>query len=280
MPGTPGWRGGAASRTFTVAIAGDLLDELDESFHVNLSNPVGSGIADGQALGRITDNDTATISIANAPVTEGDAGNVSAPFVVSLSAPSVLPISVQYRHAHHRVGPDRHGLRGERRRGAVRAGRNVTRHRGARGGRPAGRETFTVALTSPANATLGDARGVATIADNDDPPAIAIADASVVEGNSGSRVVSLTVTLSAPSGQIVRVDYATAAGTATEGDDYRAAAGRVSFQPGITSRTITIRVNGDGVVEGPSRSSCGCRRRRRDDRRRRNGRVDRGRRGS
>ena len=50
---------------------------------------------------------------------------------------------------------------------------------------------------------------------------------------------------------VVRVDYATAAGTATEGDDFRAEAGRVSFQPGVTSRTITIRVNGDGLVEGP-----------------------------
>ena len=43
---------------------------------------------------------------------------------------------------------------------------------------------------------------------------LAIDDVAVTEGNSGTTAATFTVTLSAPSGDAVTVDYATADGTA------------------------------------------------------------------
>ena len=62
-------------------------------------------------------------------------------------------------------------------------------------------ETFTVELSSPANATIADGSGVATITDDDAPPTLSIDDVSVTEGNAGTTTATFTVTLSAASGQ-------------------------------------------------------------------------------
>ena len=73
---------------------------------------------------------------------------------------------------------------------------------------------------------------------------------TVVEGNTGTKSVTFTVTLSAASDAPVTVTYATADGTATlAGGDYRAASGTVTFAPGQTSKTITVLVNGDRLAE-------------------------------
>ena len=37
----------------------ELIDELDETFVVNLSGPVGAGISDAQGVGTIVDDDDA-----------------------------------------------------------------------------------------------------------------------------------------------------------------------------------------------------------------------------
>jgi hypothetical protein len=70
----------------------------------------------------------------------------------------------------------------------------------------------------------------------------------VTEGHSGSSVI-LTLTLSAPSGQTVRVQFATADNTAAAGADYQTRVGEVVFAPGITTRTIPITIVGDRVAE-------------------------------
>ena len=73
-------------------------------------------------------------------------------------------------------------------------------------------ETFTVGLSSPTNATLADATGAGTITDDDGPPGMSIGDVTVAEGNSGTTTANFTVTLAAPSANTVSVAYATADG--------------------------------------------------------------------
>ena len=81
------------------------------------------------------------------------------------------------------------------------------------------------------------------------PPSLKISDATVTEGNAGTRNAAFTVTLSAPSDQPITVRYATADGTARAGADYQAAAGTLTFAPGETSKTVAVPVVGDRVVE-------------------------------
>ena len=73
------------------------------------------------------------------------------------------------------------------------------------------------------------------------------------EGNSGSQDVTFGVSLSAASGKSVQVHWATADGTATQPGDYAAAAGDLTFAPGETSKSVTVHVNGDTVVEPDER---------------------------
>lgn len=81
------------------------------------------------------------------------------------------------------------------------------------------------------------------------PPAISVGDATVTEGNTGTRTATFVVTLSDPSAQPVTVQYATANGTATAGGDYQARSGTLTFAPGETSKTITVPVLGDRLAE-------------------------------
>ncbi|MCP4658851.1 MAG: hypothetical protein GY856_25855, partial [bacterium] len=84
-------------------------------------------------------------------------------------------------------------------------------------------------------------------------PRISIGDATVEEGDAGTVGASFPVTLSCPTDQEVRVEYATTDDTAIAGSDYQAAAGTVTFQPGETSRHVTVEVKGDPDGEATER---------------------------
>ena len=73
-------------------------------------------------------------------------------------------------------------------------------------------EQFSVNLSGATNASIADAAGSGTIANDDPVPSISIADMSVTEGNSGTKTAAFTLTLSSASGQTVTVSYATANG--------------------------------------------------------------------
>jgi hypothetical protein len=80
-------------------VSGDVIDELDETFNVNLSN--GSiGITDTQGAGTITDDDTATLSIDDVSVTEGNSGTVNAVFTVTKTLQSSQNVTVDYATAN------------------------------------------------------------------------------------------------------------------------------------------------------------------------------------
>ena len=89
-----------------------------------------------------------------------------------------------------------------------------------------------------------------------------VADASVVEGDGGTRKVSATVTLSTPSTSAVKVKYAVVSSgygspgsTATDGDDFMETPTRTltfGVKPSgftATSATITATVDGDTGIE-------------------------------
>jgi len=81
------------------------------------------------------------------------------------------------------------------------------------------------------------------------PPAISISDVTVTEGDTGTVQAIFTLTLSASSSQTVTVDYATGDETATSPDDYTQVSGTLTFNPGETTKNITVTVNGDTLNE-------------------------------
>ncbi len=82
------------------------------------------------------------------------------------------------------------------------------------------------------------------------PPSASLgADQSTVEGFA-SHALTFAITLSAADARAIAVDWRTADGSATAGEDYRAASGQVTFAPGQTTAFISVDVLGDSVREG------------------------------
>ena len=76
-----------------------------------------------------------------------------------------------------------------------------------------------------------------------------VTDVSVSEPASGTAVATFTVSLEAAATQTVTVNYDTADGTALAGDDYNAASGTITFNPGQQTRTVAVFVLADSFNE-------------------------------
>ena len=107
-------------------------------------------------------------------------------------------------------------------------------------------ESFSLRLSAPVNAVLGDALGVGRITDDDDLPMLSVLGATASESD-GS--VDFDLTLSAPSGREVSVQIRTDDGTAVHGRDYGAVLGEVRFAAGETHRVVGVPVTDDTVDE-------------------------------
>ncbi|MCL4297229.1 MAG: DNRLRE domain-containing protein [Anaerolineae bacterium] len=249
--GTLTFAPGVTSQPVTVLVQGDLLDEPDETFFVNLSGAVNATIADNQGLGAITDDDAApSLSINDVTVTEGNAGTVNAVFTVSLSAASAQTITVNFASANN----------------TATAPADYTPVSGTLTFIPGITsqsvtvlvqgdtldeldETFFVNLSGAVNATIADGQGLGTITDDDGAPSLSINDVTVTEGNTGTVNAVFTVSLSAASAQTITVNFATANNTATAPADYITTGGTVTFAPGQTTQPITVTVQGDVLDE-------------------------------
>jgi large repetitive protein len=174
-------------------------------------------------------------SVSDVSVSEGNAGNQHAAVVVSLSARSNKTVTVNYATAN----------------GTAMAGSDYTAASGKLTFAPGetrksilvpvtgdrqieSDESFVVNLSPDRNARI--ARGQATVTILDDEPRISIADA----WNYWDPTFTFTVRLSAPSDEVVTVDFETYDGSAWAGIDYVATSGTLTFAPGVTSATITV----------------------------------------
>ncbi|MEH2062181.1 MAG: DUF4347 domain-containing protein, partial [Nostoc sp.] len=118
-------------------------------------------------------------------------------------------------------------------------------------------EDITVTLsnpnltTAPENSTITNSSATVSIINDDNQPTISISDVSVTEGNTGTTTnANFTITLSNPSFQQVSVNYNTNDGTANVADsDYNSGLGTITFNPGETSKTLSIGVIGDQKFE-------------------------------
>jgi hypothetical protein len=165
---------------------------VNESFAVNLSAPVGAGVADAVGVGTISDDDTPRISIANASVTEGNFGTANAVFGVTLSAQNGQTVTVCYATADgSATAPDDYVATA----GTLTfdLGQTVKQIVVPVVGDTAIEipETFSLNLADPTNATFADPAAQGTITDND-TVTVSIGNASVTEANAGTRDAVLT----------------------------------------------------------------------------------------
>jgi MSHA biogenesis protein MshQ len=176
--GTLNIASGATTGTIAVTLCGETMFELDETFIVTLGTPVNATLgAPSSATGTITNDDSQPIVsiIANASVDEGNSGTTPLPFALTLSNASYLPVTVGYATSDGTAT------------GGASCASNIDYIAATSGsatiaaGSTAGsivvsvcgdtlaevNETFTVTLSSPVNASLGNATGTGTIGGDD-----------------------------------------------------------------------------------------------------------------
>jgi hypothetical protein len=191
---------GQTSRTFTVTLNGDTTVETNESFNVVLSDTSGASAYDAVALGTLVNDDGPTLSVGDASVAEGDAGTRTITFPVTLSTPAAVPVTYGITTADAgAVAPADYqakSLVGE----TIPAGQQGRTFSVVVNGDTAiePNEAFQVKLSAPTGATIFDPAALGTVL-NDDGPALSIANASIAEGNSGTRSLVFTVTLAHPA---------------------------------------------------------------------------------
>ncbi len=234
--GTVTFPPGSTSQSIAIAVNGDTAPESNETFQIMLSAPVNAGIADGQGIGTIVNDDASAASI-SAPVSAPGGTNVA---VTVSNGPGNRLDWIALRSGG--VNRDWWYLNGTRippATGVTNAVLSLPL--------PAGPGTYEFRLleNDGPNVLATSGSVTATV-----PPLINIDNVTVAEGNSGSTTATFTVTLSAASAQTVTVSYATANGTATAGSDYTPATGTLSFAPGVLSQTLAVAVIGDTNQEG------------------------------
>ncbi|MBI3840204.1 MAG: hypothetical protein HY288_19960 [Planctomycetia bacterium] len=251
---------GQLTRLITVVANGDLVNEANEKFDVNLttSEPASKvTIADAQGVGTLV-NDIAgpIVSISNVSLGEGDSGSTPFVFTVSLSAASGQDITVAYTTVDGTATTAGSDYVGQASTLTFTAGTTVQLITVTVNGDTLNEanETFKVNLTGATIATISATQGSATgTILNDDPlPSVSIVSTfSHAEGDSGSTPFVINVSLSTISGQQVTVAYSTADGTAkVSSNDYQATSGVLTFNPGVTSQGVTVMVKGDLFQEG------------------------------
>jgi len=204
--------------------------------HAFLLNPVAPG--------------TPVVNIGDASVTEGHTGTRAVTFTATLSNSSSLPVTVSYGTVNGSAvaGNDYQATSGSVTFDPGQTSKTISvLVNGERVGEP--NETFVVSLSLVSgNAIIADGQAVGTI--QDDEPRITINDVSKNEGQNNTTPFAFSVTISPTSDVAVNLAFATADGSAKSVDDYQVTSGSLTFNPGETSKTITVGVVGDKKLEG------------------------------
>lgn len=193
------------------------------------------------------------VSIGDASVIEGSAGARYLRFPLSLrSAPGSKPVTVYWATAPGTAGSSDFG-----------AGKGKMVFKGTQV-----HKTISVKVTPDTKIESNETmyalvagvdggrnyreRGVGTIVD-DDPGSgvrLAVSDARVVEGNSGTRSLVVPVTLTNPAAGNVVISYATQAGSAGAGTDFTSKSGTATIKSAKRFTNLSIRILANSVPEG------------------------------
>ncbi|MDF3606731.1 Calx-beta domain-containing protein [Paracoccus sp. DMF-8] len=255
LAGTVTFTPGQTTATLRIRADSESQDEMDESVHLELSNPNGArfeGLNTSiSAVGWVLDNDgpgnNHAIEVSNPIVVEGTG---QALFTISLSQPYAEDRSFTYR-THD---------------GSAVAGSDYVARTGTvtfLAGQTEAVVAVNIVNNNIAEATenfflsvegahgVAGATGTARIQDTDGPqPILSIEGGYATEGG----YIPFTIRLSQPATDAVTVDFDTLSGAAEQGVDVYGSSsyplnGTIVFQPGQTVRTIYIRSDSESVDE-------------------------------
>ncbi len=258
-----GWQNARKFESLFNSASGTVTMTLyDNNFNVlatSTSEAAGSVLIGNAALGtpyflKISGSNTnASLKITesatpNSPsVAKSGTSITSMVFTVTLSAPTLSPVTVAYVTAD----------------GTATAGTDYTAETGTLTFAPGvtsqpvtvpilastvfgPTETFSLKLSNPTNAFV-NGTGTGTILNFNSPPSMTIADKTLTDPSSGTVNAVFAVTLSAPSGFQTTVNYATAAGTLPV-NDFVATSGTLTFAIGTITQNITVAVKADSSL--------------------------------
>ncbi|MEM9365602.1 MAG: Calx-beta domain-containing protein [Planctomycetota bacterium] len=260
---------GTDTTTVTVSVTGDKIVEIDETFTLDLSAALFNGISDGtrvvigdgSGLGTIVNDDTATLSIDDVTLAEGDTGTTDFVFTISadLFSSKDLGVTVDTNDLLEAVGgTDYTSITSQS--AVITAGTGTTTVTVSVTGDAIVEidETFTLDLSSAlfngvSNSTrvvIGDGSGLGTIV-NDDTATLSIDDVSLAEGDTGTTDFVFTISTDLFSSKDLGVtidtnDLLEAVG----GSDYTVITGQAAvIAAGTDTTTVTVSVTGDEIVE-------------------------------
>jgi hypothetical protein len=243
---------GEVTKTFDVSLVNDFMSEPTEYVKVQLSNPINATLdpAKANANFAILDDDgmPPTVEFASSSYTVNERPALTwAAIEVKLSREWANSVNVDFKTAD----------------GAALAGSDYVEVTGTLTFAPGeisqivevailndaileGTESFTATLSNPVNATLGSLTMTTVVILDNEPvlPTVQfdLLDYRIVEG---AVTVNVSVSISAASGEEVKVDYETSDASAKAGEDYLAGSGTLVFAPGVAQLEIPITILSD-----------------------------------
>ena len=190
-----------------------------------------------------------SLSIADISIIEGNTGNKNASFVLTLSEATNTPFDLSYTtlDGDAIAGEDYQATSGTVSFAAGELSKTIS-VAVLGDSLVETNEQFFLNISAPETISLDNTEASATIT-NDDKPLLSISATSLLEGNTDKTNASLTISLSAASSLPVTVNFATSNGTALANKDYLSVNNVITFAPGEISKTITVPVLGDTLVE-------------------------------
>lgn len=257
--GTIRFAPGTTSQTITVNAKGDTKREQSETFSVELTTDTPSLVTiptTAIGTGTIETDDSTLPTLSVSPVSVLEGGVLK--FEISLSEVSDEPITVDVAIAdgtalkddsdYTPIAPQTLTFAPNERTKTIEIQTTADN-------KLEPDETINLTLSNAVNATIaGTGTVIGMILNDDQQPTIAISSDPLREDDPLAATYPFTIRLSNPTTQTVTVNYRTIDDTAKVSDnDYVAASGIVTFNPGEVEKTITIRANADRKFEPTER---------------------------
>ncbi|MFL6283527.1 MAG: Calx-beta domain-containing protein [Pyrinomonadaceae bacterium] len=255
---------GETSKTVTVTIIDDAVNERDEIANLFLNSVAGTGRLGTPTVASLTilnDDPLPTIAVDDITVTEGDSGSKLATFTVTRTGLTDRFINFTARTSDGSAvaGEDFLALTTSTFQLSPTSATTTVSVNVLGDTLIEPDKSFALLLTSPVNASISDGSGVCVIKDNDTTtglPTVQFA-ANEFKVSEGAGVATVTVTRSGDSSAPTTISYQTtlwsglpSSGSAWDRTDYTYTGSTLRFAAGETSKTIQVFITDDALVEG------------------------------